>query len=138
MNHIQQYTIRFAHCDPAGIVFFPQYFVLFNNHVEDWFAQELGTDFADLHLKRRMGVPTVRIECDFTNPSHLGDEVDFSLWVSRLGSKSVTLGREARVGDQLRVRMKQVLVCIDLDSGQALNWPEDLREQMRRFEKPQA
>ena len=27
--------IRFSHCDPAGIVFFPQYLVMFNNHVED-------------------------------------------------------------------------------------------------------
>ena len=27
--------IRFHHCDPAGIVFYPQYFVLFNELVED-------------------------------------------------------------------------------------------------------
>ena len=26
--------IRFHHCDPAGIVFYPQYFVLFNELVE--------------------------------------------------------------------------------------------------------
>ena len=25
--------IRFAHCDPAGIVFFPQYLVMLNNLV---------------------------------------------------------------------------------------------------------
>ncbi|MDF6762844.1 acyl-CoA thioesterase, partial [Escherichia coli] len=30
--------IRFAHCDPAGIVYFPQYLVLFNVLVEDWFT----------------------------------------------------------------------------------------------------
>ena len=28
--------IRFSHCDPAGIVFFPQYLVMFNGLVEDW------------------------------------------------------------------------------------------------------
>ena len=34
--------IRFSHCDPAGIVFFPQYLVMFNNHVEDWVTDGLG------------------------------------------------------------------------------------------------
>ena len=28
--------VRFAHCDPAGIVFFPRYMEMFNNLVEDW------------------------------------------------------------------------------------------------------
>ena len=27
--------IRFHHCDPAGIIFYPQYFILFNELVED-------------------------------------------------------------------------------------------------------
>jgi 4-hydroxybenzoyl-CoA thioesterase len=27
--------IRFHHCDPAGIVFYPQYFVLFNELVAE-------------------------------------------------------------------------------------------------------
>ena len=28
--------IRFHHCDPAGVAFYPEYFVLFNELVEDW------------------------------------------------------------------------------------------------------
>jgi len=36
--------IRFAHCDPAGIVFFPQYLVLTNALVEDWFTERLKID----------------------------------------------------------------------------------------------
>lgn len=34
--------IRFAHCDPAGIVFFPRYLEMFNNLIEDWCRDELG------------------------------------------------------------------------------------------------
>ncbi len=34
--------IRFHHCDPAGIVFYPRYFVLFHELYEDWFAEGLG------------------------------------------------------------------------------------------------
>ena len=44
--------IRFHHCDPAGIVFYPQYFVLFNELVEDWFNAGLKVDFAAFHAVR--------------------------------------------------------------------------------------
>jgi acyl-CoA thioesterase FadM len=33
--------VRFSHCDPAGIVYFPHYFDMFNGLIEDWYTQEL-------------------------------------------------------------------------------------------------
>jgi len=54
------YPIRFSHCDPAGIVFFPQYLVLFNHLVEDWFTEGLGVDYAQMLGARRIGLPAVR------------------------------------------------------------------------------
>ncbi len=132
----RSYRIRFSHCDPAGIVFYPQYFALFNDHVEDWFNAEFSTDFAALHRDRRMGVPTVHIECDFAGPSRHGDEVVFALDVTRIGNSSVHLTREARCGNDVRVRMKQVLACIDIDTGRALPWPDDLRAGLDRWTTP--
>ncbi len=35
--------IRFHHCDLTGIVFFPQYFVPFNEVIEDWYTYGLDT-----------------------------------------------------------------------------------------------
>lgn len=133
MDFIRTYLIRFQHCDPAGIVFFPRYFTLFNDHVEDWFDEALGADFAVLHRDRRLGVPTVHIECDFANPTRQGERLDFSLGIERIGRSSLHLRREARCGNDVRVRMKQVLACIDLDGGGALPWPDDLREAMSPF-----
>jgi len=31
--------IRFSHCDPAGIVYFPHYFDMFNGLIEDWYTR---------------------------------------------------------------------------------------------------
>ena len=42
--------IRFAHCDPAGIIFFPQYLVLFHGVVEQnlvYHVMEHATDMAN-------------------------------------------------------------------------------------------
>lgn len=133
MTFTRTYKIRFAHCDPAGIVFYPQYFVLLNDHVEDWFEQALGTDFRALHEDRRLGVPTVHLSCDFTGPSRLGDMVDFSLTVTRLGNASVTLSRTASCGGQGRLKLTQVLTCLDMNTGRACPWPDDIRAAMNRY-----
>ena len=57
--------IRFAHCDPAGIVFFPQYLVMVNNLVEDWVDDALGVPYAELLApaphRHAHGQPAVRV-----------------------------------------------------------------------------
>src|SRR5512142_1786085 len=88
--------IRFHHCDPAGIVFYPQYFVLFNELVEDWFDQGLGLDFAELHLRRRLGIPLAHVECDFLAPSQIGERLLMELAVEKIGAASVTLAVTCR------------------------------------------
>jgi acyl-CoA thioesterase FadM len=91
-QHFQrERLIRFSDCDPAGIVFYPQYFVMFNGLVEDWFGEALGLPYADVLMRRRLGLPTVRVEADFRAVSRLGDRVALSLGVERLGGRSLTL-----------------------------------------------
>jgi len=137
MKFTRSYKIRFAHCDPAGIVFYPQFLILMNDHVEDWFAEALGCDFQKLHEQRRLGVPTVHLSCDFDSPSRLGEIVDISLEISRLGRASVTLDRVISTGDQVRVRVNQVLACLDMDSGRASPWPDDLKQAMDPYQPNQ-
>ena len=121
------YPIRFSHCDPAGIVFFPQYLVLFNHLLEDWFTHGLGIDYADFIGQRRIGTPTVRLECDFRAISRMGEDVSFSLTPERVGGSSLTLAIEARRGDELRVGARQVLVFTSLDTHRPVEIPADVR-----------
>lgn len=58
--------IRFQHCDPAGIVFYPQYFVLFHELMEDWFNEGLGGNYAEYIREQGMGLPTVKVECEIS------------------------------------------------------------------------
>jgi len=53
-----QQKVRFQHCDPAGIVFYPRYFEMINATVEEWFAQRLGVPFETLHGALGAAVPT--------------------------------------------------------------------------------
>ena len=120
--------IRFSDCDPAGIVFYPQYFVLFNGALEDW-VDSLGVGFSDLVTRRRIGLPSVRIEADFLAVSRFGDAVLLQMKVDRIGDKSLGLNWRCVAADQGEVRMKmfQVLVTTSLESHQAISIPPDLR-----------
>ena len=126
-------TIRFSHCDPAGIVFFPHYLVMLNDLNEDWFAHLLDAPYADLVGRRRIGLPTVSLQCDFSAISRMGENVTLGLTVERLGTKSITLRHGCRLGDEARMRVRQVIVTTDLDSHRAIDIPADLRAAIARF-----
>jgi len=131
---VRERHIRFADCDPAGIVFYPQYFVMFNGLIEDWVERRLGIPYRELVLGRGVGLPTVRLEADFKAVSRLRDPVALSLEVERLGRRSLTLQlRCTGPTDDLRMSLRQVIVTTSLATHQSIDIPGDLREAIDRF-----
>lgn len=126
--------IRFAHCDPAGIIFFPQYLVLFNGLVEDWFNQALRHPYARMLGEERTGLPIVRLECDFRAIARMGETVVLGLSVARLGQRSLALDLDCRgAGGQLRVAARKVLVFTSLDTHQCIAVPATIQAAIRRW-----
>ena len=127
MSWQKQELVRFGHCDPAGIVFYPRYFEMVNALIEDWFTQGLGVNYAELLGPRRIGVPTVSLNSQFKRISRMGDTLTQTIAVKSLGTTSVTLTIEFSGGDGLRAAFEQVLVCTDLNTHKPQRFPADLR-----------
>jgi 4-hydroxybenzoyl-CoA thioesterase len=125
--------VRFAHCDPAGIVFFSQYLTMFNGLVEDWFTEGLGIPYVGLIGTRRVGLPTVKIELEFRAISRMGDDVTLGLAVEHLGRSSLTLTLDCRAGGEQRVNARQVIVFTDLHTHRAAPVPPDVRQALGNF-----
>jgi len=104
--------VRFNHVDFAGIVFYPRYFEMFNQVIEQWWDEVLGVDFRALKDDFNAGVPAAHIDVDFTLPSYLSDVLNFSLEVKRLGESSFDLVLEAVCEGELRLRANLTLVYI--------------------------
>lgn len=136
---VRQRGIRFSDCDPAGIVFYPQYFVLFNGLIEDWFDEQLGIGYASLLSERRVGLPTVRLEADFFAVSRFGDRVLLGLAVERLGRRSITLRMwcedAAPEGGAMRMQMRTVVVATALAAMQSIDVPDDVRAAIEAFQR---
>jgi 4-hydroxybenzoyl-CoA thioesterase len=118
---------RWQDCDPAGIIYYPKYFEMMSALLEDWFEEALGLAYTDLHGARRLGLPTVRISCDFVKPCRLGDTIALSLCVTHLGRSSMSLAFRGNVKGAECLRCEQTLVMISKETFRAADIPDDLR-----------
>ncbi len=130
--------VRFAHCDPAGIVFYPRYLEMFNALVEDWFLDELGISFSEIHRGRGWGIPTVHLDVDYVAYSSLGEVLTANLVVRKLGTTSIALHIRLDGPDGgERVRGNVTLVLVDAAEKRPVAIPADLRARLSAFLAPQ-
>ncbi len=74
--HRRQVTIEWGDCDPAGIVFYPRYFAMFDASTAALFDHALG--MPKIRWTARfgiLGIPMVDTRAKFTIPSAYGDVV---------------------------------------------------------------
>ena len=119
--------IRFSHCDPGGIVYFPHYFEMVYEAVEDWFDAALEPNLESSLRQQGAGFPTINTQCDFFKPSRVGDVMDFEISVARLGRSTIEFLVCGKAGGEERLRVRHVLALVSLGSLRALPIPEDMR-----------
>jgi 4-hydroxybenzoyl-CoA thioesterase len=74
--HRRAVTIEWGDCDPAGIVFYPRYFAMFDASTAALFQAALG--MPKIAWTRKfgiLGIPMVDTRATFSIPSAYGDEV---------------------------------------------------------------
>ena len=81
--HSRRLVIEWGDCDPAGIVFYPRYFAMFDASTAFLFAQALGMRKAAM-IRRFgiVGIPMVDTRARFYTPSAFGDEVSLETRVT--------------------------------------------------------
>jgi len=122
--------VMFKHCDPAALVFFPRFFEMMNDLIEE-FCDHIGFPFEDFHT--RGAIPTVAIEAGFPAPSRHGDRLELALWVERVGRTSAGLRILTTCGEEVRMTYRATLVLVGR-AGRPEPWPEDLRQALSRYE----
>lgn len=120
--------IRFSHCDPAGIVYFPHYFNMFNGLIEDWYTEDLKVNYADLILHDQHGFPFVHIDTDFKIPSRMGDRLDLTLLIEKIGRSSLGLVIVGHREGVECLRARTVTAMMSLASKRSVEMPASLRE----------
>lgn len=125
--------IRFSHCDPAGIVYFVNFFDMVNAVVEDWFADAIGYPIQESLAHDRHGFPIVDTQCSFSRPCHLGDQLVLELTIAKLGKSSVEFTIRGRVGQEEKFRARHKVVMVSVDTFRSTPIPDELRAKMRPY-----
>lgn len=118
--------VRFHHCDPAGIVFYPQFFYLLHEVQEDFLAH-IGFPEHKL-IAGGTGVPIVDLKTEFLGMCRNGDALTITLELTRIGNSSLGMQYEVHgeAGD-IRLRAHGVVVYSEVPHGKPVRIPEALR-----------
>ncbi len=113
--------VEWGHCDPADIVFYPNYFAWFDASTANHF-KEAGLPKPE--LVRRYGVvgfPMVKTGAEFQAPSSYGDEVIIETQITGFGRASFDVEHKLFRDEKLAVagHEKRVLVTRS-DDGEGL------------------
>ncbi len=129
----QPVRIRWSHCDPAGIVYHPQYFVILNGLMEDFFRECTDLSYEE-SVRQRFGFPIVGIRSDFCVPSRHGEECIGKVWIESIGRTSVRFALTLECEGEVRVQATETAVCVEA-RGKKLEKTEIPAELRAAFEK---
>jgi 4-hydroxybenzoyl-CoA thioesterase len=133
--------VCFSDIDNAGIVYYPRFMHYFHLAMEEFFANEMGIEYADVLHQHNLSLPTVHLESDFRRRLRYGDRISMEVRVIHIGQSSITWGYRGYRGDneEMVVEGQNVTVCVKTDTFEKIAVPEWLRHgltsYMERFNK---
>jgi 4-hydroxybenzoyl-CoA thioesterase len=100
----RQLTIEWGHCDPAGIVFNPCFFEMFD--ASTWLLFEAALGVTPQGLAKTfgiMGIPLVDARANFLKPAKFGDVVEIASRVREFRRSSFDIEHRIMLGGELAV-----------------------------------
>jgi 4-hydroxybenzoyl-CoA thioesterase len=95
--------VEWGQCDPAGIIFYPQYFIIFDTST-GWLFERTGLSPAAMRRKYRIiGLPVVDVGARFFVPCRFDDEIVVESSVSEWGRSSFRVRHEIKKAGELAV-----------------------------------
>ena len=92
--------VEFGDCDPARIVWFPNFFRWIDAASRHFFVQCGVPSWHETEATRGIiGTPLVDAQASFRNPATYGEDLDIESWVETWKTKSFVMRHVARRGD---------------------------------------
>lgn len=112
-SHAMEIEIEFGDCDPAGIVYFPNYYRFFDNATAHLVSAALGMNKRQWTARHGIaGIPVVDIRTSFKTPSRFGDRVRIESRIVKLGRSSFAVAHRLTNGDAAGVEGEETRVWI--------------------------
>ena len=134
----KKYTIeervRWGDVDAASIIFYGAY-IRFFEFAETELFRAVGLPYSVMFEELDIWLPRVHLECDFHHAAQLDDLLEVSVFVGRIGNKSMRLDFEVRrKGDDLVIAHAHfVLAAVRRDTFETVVIPDELRKRLSDY-----
>jgi 4-hydroxybenzoyl-CoA thioesterase len=133
LRHTTHFTVEFGDCDPAQIVFYPNFLKWIDSATRHFFAAAGVPPWSVLERESGIiGTPLVEVAARFLRPATYGDEIAVESWIDEWRGTSFVVKHIVRRGDDVLVEGRETRVFArrhrdDPKRIEAVAPPEDIR-----------
>ena len=118
LRNVRTTRIEWCDCDPAGIIFYPRYFEIFDTSTTALIERVLGMNkFAYLKAYDFAGHPVVETRARFRQPTRFGDDISIETKLVECGESTLKLEHRISKGGALAVEGFERRVWAKRDAG---------------------
>ncbi len=138
MDQFKKYRIeervRWGDVDAARIIFYGAY-IRFFEFAETELFRAVGLPYSVMFDELDIWLPRAHLECDFRHAAQLDDMLEVSVYVGRIGTKSLRLNFEVRRRgeEQLIAEAHFVLVSVRRDTFETVPVPQALKDRLAPY-----
>jgi acyl-CoA thioester hydrolase len=134
MKYTIEERVRWGDVDAARIIFYGAY-IRFFEFAETELFRAVGLPYGRIFDELDVWLPRAHLECDFRRAAELDDLLEVSVYVGRIGTKSLRLNFEVRRkgGEALYAEAHFVLVAVRRDTFETVPVPEELRTRLAPY-----
>ncbi len=134
--HIDE-RVRWGDVDAARIIFYGAY-IRFFEFAETELFRTVNLPYSVMFDELDVWLPRAHIECDFRSAAQLDDLLEVSVYVGRIGTKSLRLNFEVRRKTEtaLVAEAHFVLVAVRRDTFETVALPDELKRRLAPYTMP--
>lgn len=128
--------VRWGDVDAARIIFYGAY-IRFFEFAETELFRAVGLNYGVMFDELDIWLPRVHLECDFRRAAQLDDLLVVSVYVGRIGTKSLRLNFEVRRKgvEEIVAEAHFILVAVRRDTFETVAVPEELKQRLAPYTK---
>jgi len=121
--------VYFENTDAGGVVYHAEYLKFFERARTEW-LRHLGFDHQTLARTHRVVFVVTALAADFAKAARLDDTLAVSVHLESLGKVRCVFAQEIRRDDEVLVRAKVTVACVQVESFKPAEIPDPLRRKM--------
>jgi len=131
--------VRWGDVDAARIIFYGAY-IRFFEFAETELFRAVGLPYGVMFDELDIWLPRAHLECDFKQAAQLDDLLEVSVYVGRIGTKSIRLNFEVRRNgnSSLTSEAHFVLVSVRRETFETVPVPDELKRRLAPYTRSDA